>query len=252
MENSEQAWTLATQAVLDTCEMVSKLAISSEEEVFNTYGAELTNAQLLCYYGFILEGNANNVVTWTARELVNEYSAKPDGALMLWTELLDGWPMASEWDESHLVYNSSIHKGTEEDEVPISKERLFELLDLNADGQISHALWLLLFTLTLRDVNVGLDGAIRAARQACQMQSQIEEMLENGANDPGALTTPFGHRASIVLVRNIADFVVRICEDKIHSAHNADMPTTAIGEMLDILKEVRSFAIIIHSISFNG
>ncbi|KAJ7712157.1 hypothetical protein B0H16DRAFT_1814870 [Mycena metata] len=50
-------------------EMVSNLPIPPHSEVFNTYGETLTNAQLLVQYGFILDGNDNDHLTWTFDEL---------------------------------------------------------------------------------------------------------------------------------------------------------------------------------------
>ena len=42
--------------------MVVNAAIMPGEEVFNTYGAKLTNAELLVRYGFILDANDNDKI----------------------------------------------------------------------------------------------------------------------------------------------------------------------------------------------
>lgn len=44
--------------------MVTDITIQPYEEVFNTYDSGLSNAQLLCHYGFLLEGNSNDAVIW--------------------------------------------------------------------------------------------------------------------------------------------------------------------------------------------
>lgn len=48
----------------DTCEMVSNAPIFADDEVFNTYGENLTNAELLMQYGFVLDGNENDCIRW--------------------------------------------------------------------------------------------------------------------------------------------------------------------------------------------
>ncbi|KAG8929985.1 hypothetical protein FRC02_004798 [Tulasnella sp. 418] len=53
----------------DTCDMVTNVPIEANEEIFNTYDSHLSNAQLLCHYGFSLEGNANDEVTWDLVDL---------------------------------------------------------------------------------------------------------------------------------------------------------------------------------------
>ncbi|KAG9013269.1 hypothetical protein FRB95_009823 [Tulasnella sp. JGI-2019a] len=55
---------------LDMCEMVTNTPIEPGNEVFNSYDANLSNAQLLCHYGFLLEGNSNDIVTWSMDEIV--------------------------------------------------------------------------------------------------------------------------------------------------------------------------------------
>lgn len=49
--------------------MVSNAPISPHTEVFNTYGASLSNAQLLARYGFALEANEHDIISWTLSEL---------------------------------------------------------------------------------------------------------------------------------------------------------------------------------------
>lgn len=60
------------QPTNDVVEMVSTRYIAAGEEVYNTYGSQLTNAQLLARYGFILEGNEWDVISWSRGELPDE------------------------------------------------------------------------------------------------------------------------------------------------------------------------------------
>lgn len=53
-----------------TYDMVSSRAIPANEEVMNTYDARgLSNVELLCRYGFVLEGNAKDVVSFGEEEI---------------------------------------------------------------------------------------------------------------------------------------------------------------------------------------
>lgn len=52
-------------------EVVSNTPIMPHEQVYNTYGESLTNAHLLIHYGFLLDGNENNVIQWNEEELLS-------------------------------------------------------------------------------------------------------------------------------------------------------------------------------------
>jgi len=54
----------------DICDMVTNAPIEANEEIFNTYGETLSNAELLVRYGFILDENEHDVVAWKLDELV--------------------------------------------------------------------------------------------------------------------------------------------------------------------------------------
>ncbi|KAJ3880005.1 hypothetical protein F5051DRAFT_483120 [Lentinula edodes] len=55
----------------NTYDMVSNAAITPHSEVFNTYGETLSNAQLLTRYGFILDVNENDNVSWELESLIH-------------------------------------------------------------------------------------------------------------------------------------------------------------------------------------
>ncbi|PPQ63763.1 hypothetical protein CVT24_004272 [Panaeolus cyanescens] len=52
-------------------EMVAKAAIPPHTEVFNTYGEHLSNAQLLNQYGFVLDMNENDRISWTLEDILS-------------------------------------------------------------------------------------------------------------------------------------------------------------------------------------
>lgn len=54
---------------VDTCEMVTNDVVYPFSEIYNTYGDELTNAQLLIRYGFLLDNNENDTIAWDKNEV---------------------------------------------------------------------------------------------------------------------------------------------------------------------------------------
>ncbi|KAH8825243.1 hypothetical protein DL96DRAFT_172876 [Flagelloscypha sp. PMI_526] len=58
----------------DDLEMTTGLTVDPFEEVFNTYGTGLKNADLLLLYGFVLEANDNDVVTIDPEEVWESFT----------------------------------------------------------------------------------------------------------------------------------------------------------------------------------
>ncbi|KAF9025013.1 SET domain-containing protein [Hymenopellis radicata] len=67
-------------------EMVTNTVVPADEEVFNTYGEELSNADLLIRYGFMSDVNDNDRVSWdfteTERLPVLDFSALEESELV--------------------------------------------------------------------------------------------------------------------------------------------------------------------------
>ena len=53
----------------NTCDMVTNESVPPFSEIFNTYGEHLSNAQLLVRYGFLLDDNENDTISWNAQGL---------------------------------------------------------------------------------------------------------------------------------------------------------------------------------------
>ncbi|KAF8582760.1 SET domain-containing protein [Ramaria rubella] len=213
---------------VDTCEMVANLPIGPGEEVFNTYEKGLTNAQLLCQYGFILDGNENNTVTWSVDELIFD-AAKPEKTFALWRELATEWTSQGKWDDSQLVY-TPCRDEVDEDGVPKGSLGPCWQLDLNADGQISHELWLLVFAFVSADVDVGTHEARTRAVQVARAQARIESELSREATkvDPEDEC-----RRTLDLTQKVAERIVQICEWTMGSAHCAGISEERLGDILD-------------------
>lgn len=198
--------------------MVANLPIGGNEEVFNTYGDGLTNAQLLCHYGFMLDGNENDSITWTTDELlqINEKDAaktEREGSLLPQWKVLAS-RLLNHWDGSQMVYNptallqiyerrksqadesgsGNAIEGNNDDGLTGSTTDSLNptsgCMNLNADGQVSVQLWVQLFLIALANVEdkLEVEDMIKLTDITAERQVHIEQVLmanvEEGG-DPG-------------------------------------------------------------------
>jgi len=116
-------------------EMVANAGIPPHSEIFNTYGEDLTNAQLLNQYGFILDVNDNDRLCWTMDEILRTIcpGAIAEEVCRYVASIL---PQISEdhplYDTSQLTYYELLAK---------------EHICLNDEGMASHQLLAVLFVL---------------------------------------------------------------------------------------------------------
>ena len=170
----------------DTCEMVVNAAVAPGEEVFNTYGAKLTNAELLVRYGFMLDANDNDILTWTTEEVWDAAgSALSDLSPRRWDddagyatcmEILRDWQYDAGWGESELVID------TESDE---NSNPLY----MTADGMLSNKLWLAIALAGLRGQSTTIEAAqtrqlmTRMARTQIQMEQGQTRVRNEGSDE---------------------------------------------------------------------
>ena len=119
-------------------EMVSNAGIPPHSEIFNTYGEDLTNAQLLIQYGFVLDINENDCLCWTMDEILQIISPG-ESAEKVWRYVAGVLPQIS---EDHPLYDTS--------QLTYYESSTVERLCLNDEGMVSHQLWVVLFVLALR------------------------------------------------------------------------------------------------------
>ena len=165
--------------------MVVNAAIAPGSEIFNTYGSKLTNAELLVRYGFMLDANDNDILTWTMDDIWDAACATLDdlrprrwdeyasyGACM---EILRDWEYDAGWADSELVIDAER-----------SENR--NLLNMTADGVLSHKLWLAIALATLWRQGTTIDVAqtrqllTRIAWAQMQME-QGRTRVENDCDD---------------------------------------------------------------------
>ena len=135
-------------SVQDTCDMVVNRRIPAGSEVFNTYGAQKTNASLLVWYGFALDSNENDMVGWDLSDIVQglagqlDLGPSPPPSEESFAAVLQAWlsslgSMVA--DESMLVYRPTLEDGEERSFVGPST-----VLCVNSDAQLSVYLWVYL------------------------------------------------------------------------------------------------------------
>ncbi|KAI0941027.1 hypothetical protein AcV7_003245 [Taiwanofungus camphoratus] len=135
----------------NTCDMVTNSPVPAHSEIFNTYGAHLTNAALLARYGFALPGNPHDAVAWTWSSLLSDDDAAasrpapppPCAFAETYTRLTRAWTR-SLWslaaDASSLVFRPDLDSDSDPGLVPDGADAL--VLRVNADAQVSVHLWL--------------------------------------------------------------------------------------------------------------
>ncbi|KAJ7274064.1 hypothetical protein C8J57DRAFT_1178190 [Mycena rebaudengoi] len=221
--------------VEDCFEMVSNLPIPPNTEVFNTYGETLSNAQLLVQYGFILDANENDHLTWTFAELAH------------FTETYFTSPMAWNWDavggleqfqNLHAAVNSLPWDSLSDSELVFcDRTRSF---CLNGDAKVSHGLWLY-FALLLclkRDQRPDLtsDELIAPLQEMVECQLILEQTIaeEDAVYVPPSRdvgSPPYG------LIRALGHTLAAFCRHRCLRTGKSGVETAELGDILDSLPD---------------
>ncbi|KAF4621125.1 hypothetical protein D9613_000996 [Agrocybe pediades] len=191
-------------------EMVSNAGIPSHSEIFNTYGERLTNAELLNQYGFILDVNDNDHLSWTMDEVLHLLSSEPvsrqdkDNVLRRFREVSS---ILRHSDATSLLSRSNIIHFLGSDNNSFS---------INSEGVVSHMLWTLLFVLsTRRQPETGLQAQLLAVL-ALQEQFELslaEEDDDDGGGEVAVDETDVG-LARLRVLLDIAGMVVTLCRER--------------------------------------
>lgn len=123
------------------------MAIPPYSEVFNTYGEDMTNAQLLAEYGFALDGNDNDCITWDWEDLCEctrrSQSRDWDAFMEVYAGVVKGWgEEPTLWEDSGLVYCPSLTGCASPGRHLPERGGRGGVLCLDSDGRISHQLWI--------------------------------------------------------------------------------------------------------------
>jgi SET domain-containing protein 6 len=189
----------------NTCDMVANTFIAAGAEVFNTYGPALSNAQLICQYGFALDGNEHDVISWDETELREFVSPDAwDKQQSYVAELRERWKEYTAWMNSDLVFNIDRSANP-----PVPRTFL-----VNSDGSISHDFWAWGAATVLVEAHNGtwadvLSGAVRLAEEQLRLEARLEievGMVED--QDAKDITTDkSSNSASLALLLRLYDLI---------------------------------------------
>jgi hypothetical protein len=176
-------WLISPQQVENTCEMVTNAFIPAGAEVFNIYGPLLGNAQLICHYGFALDGNEHDVVSWDAAELADALPSTLHETQRRYAAELREWRQdAPSWEDSDLIFVIDRRE---------SSPARSHLVD--ADGCISRELWIWAAATALAQETSSMNtlpAAANLADEQIRLERQLEvedQMDEDDEHESGAL-----------------------------------------------------------------
>lgn len=207
--------------------MVSNVEIMPGEEIFNTYGEGLTNAQLLARYGFTLDVNDNDHIHWDLDEVLlfcTDLSGTlhPDLSQMgtKWIPVvhsIDGIFMRL--SESSLIYFSEGNENS-----PFS---------LDSDGRISHNIWALLA------LPLFLRGDRSMEEQIGLAVADLEELLKYQLALEGVNVVEDTHQLSKsskdAMLAAVARSVISLCSTRKLQLRKKLLPGSAdLNEILDV------------------
>lgn len=205
-----------------TFEMVTNTLVPPTTEVFNTYGETLSNAELLLSYGFLLDQNDNDHLSWeiTDPDLLDE--PKSEVLRDLYINIYDAIPQGTldAFEESELVEHTS--------------DKL-SALSISGEGKISSRLWLLLAvqSLLLGEVTAGDVKAI-LDRIPSMIEAQLDLEAQTSDEDEDAMDEVLQDSQ----VMHIPRLVLALCQRRRASYRGGGIYTLEeLGIELDNLPE---------------
>lgn len=211
-------------------EMVSNAGIPPHSEVFNTYGEDLTNAQLLTQYGFALDINENDRLCWTMDEIL-QIIAPSESAERVWHHVAGILPQIYEdhplYDTSQLIYYE-----------PLTVQRLC----LNDEGMVSHQLWTVLFVLVLRR-NFTLATEVETLEYLPLVLDLLLKLDNSGDdkihadqgddNDEPSIRSP-DHCVPLQILLEIARQVMVLCRSKKESSGRPGYAALELSDVIEV------------------
>lgn len=215
-------------------EMVSNSFIHPDTEVYNTYGESLTNAHLLAQYGFTLDVNDNDRLSWSLEEVckaVGCSSSMPNSQII--GKIIHSPQLPQLFNravESELIYYE--HEG---------------LLCLNGDGKISLQMWILLALTRIQpswtlDANVGEAHILLRLHHILALHTQIE--MEDGPwvvdaiyHGTGPDPVPRSQRSEVeaqLTIAEIARAVITLCDTRKRTTGQENFHHQDVGNLLDV------------------
>ncbi|KAF9463590.1 hypothetical protein BDZ94DRAFT_1297791 [Collybia nuda] len=213
----------------DVYEMVSNMPIPAHTQIFNTYGEGLSNAQLLSQYGFTLDANENDHLSWNPTDVFQLISSRNDDQVdsgrtplvLIWKELLLG-----------AMGNGFVERISDSQLVYFPSEPSTQLC-LDSDGKISYPLWVLLTLPSINRVNSNTTFLLEALSELLDYQLTLENVVEIDEND----VTQAAHQAHPLasVAAALAHRIITLCGDRKAKLGKVGAGDADLGGILDVL-----------------
>ncbi|BGP12186.1 hypothetical protein JCM10213_009329 [Rhodosporidiobolus nylandii] len=207
----------------ETCDMVATRPIAPGEEAFNSYGPALGNAKLLAQYGFLLEANEHDLVSFLPSDLfaVAELGVSAAAEVEIearWRKLLT--------EEGELVEpDHPLLAELDEGDDPASSSAAASALHVDADARLSLALWALLVVLSCPPSSPAPSPAdLQRLASSLQALAEAEEVEVDMPQE------------DVQTLRRIGELVGRLVRRRI--AAQAQPEASAV-ELLDLAEKTR-------------
>lgn len=200
-------------------EMVVNAPVPPFSEVYNTYGESLSNAELLCQHGFVLDANEHDSLTWTSDEVFN---AVPGLSLSLreeinhtCTHLFADTEFMASFEETRCLLGGVVG----ESRSPYT---------INADGLVSVQLWILLLLASAHQTSQAPAALLdkEESRSALQSLYGLQVALENQVeclDDSGDGTKNYGNIGALLgcmdgryvaVLKHSCELLVALCQTR--------------------------------------
>ncbi|KAG9092899.1 hypothetical protein FS749_015349 [Ceratobasidium sp. UAMH 11750] len=208
----------------DTCDMVINAPVGAGDEIFNTYDANLPNSVLLARYGFILEGNECDYLSWDSTTLRMQTTCGEDLARVWTGDLLAGTSLV--YDPTEFSATLPLHASPSGHNRSAAQTPQYKL---NADGLVSVDLWVLV---AVRAVN-----ATNARRADTGLRSRLEQLAT--AQVYAESREPHGPGISDTMqeLGLIADLIQDMCKSRLLGMYRPELSPAECGNLLDDLPD---------------
>ena len=238
----------------DCYEMVSNVAIFPGNEVFNTYGEKLSNAQLLVQYGFAIDGNEHDSITWDLEELEEIFGKGrgSDGVVELWAKSMKEWTdeCRKGLTDSRLVYSF--------DGGRVWTRGSRSAFRVNEDGKISDQLWLYCALLSMDGAESASESElVKVIRDVVDLQVMLEREVGRALTDDdedGGVLFGTGYfqrdhswrqpqaqarfsRSSPTVVIGLIQMVQSLCDAKKGGLGKVGAKLESLGDVADVRAE---------------
>ncbi|KAJ7573705.1 hypothetical protein C8J56DRAFT_804112 [Mycena floridula] len=192
----------------DYYEMATNSHILPFSQIYNTYGTNLSNTELLVRYGFTLEGNESDYLWFDLEDLESVCQPPPEPVFQ------QHLPLVKETSSSLICT----------DETPGHFRTLWYL---DADGLVSGELWSFLVIGKIMEQEVAEEAVADKVKEVFRSQLRCESRIDNGESSEDQ--SPSGSD----ILSKVASSIISLCrERKIRVGQNSD---NELGDILDAL-----------------